>query len=256
MKKHLVLLSFSFFLFLSSLQVSAQVAVNADGSAPDASAMLDVKSTVSGVLITRMTQAERNAIVSPATGLIVYQTNILPDFYFYNGSEWKRIGQNNHYIGELYGGGIIFWVDLSGQHGLIASLVDILPPPTTAWSPGPILTPANSSWNGQFNSSATGLSCLPVNYCNLYVNASYGTGVYGDWYLPSMKELSLLYQASYIINKTVETSPPGWNIMSNQFYWSSTDIDINNAWGLNFGTGLSASTLKTIPGMVRAVRLF
>jgi len=59
----------------------AQVAINNDGTAPDASAMLDVKSTTGGLLIPRMTAADRDNIASPATGLTVYVTD---DNSFYN----------------------------------------------------------------------------------------------------------------------------------------------------------------------------
>ena len=77
---------------IAILSSSAQVAVSTDGSSADASAMLDVKSTTKGVLITRMSQTQRNAISSPATGLMVYQTDNTPGFYYYNGSEWIPIG--------------------------------------------------------------------------------------------------------------------------------------------------------------------
>ena len=54
-------------------QLYAQgVAINEDGSAADSSAMLDVKSTTKGLLIPRMSSAERTAIPSPATGLMVF----------------------------------------------------------------------------------------------------------------------------------------------------------------------------------------
>ena len=56
---------------------------------PHSSAMLDVVSNSKGVLITRMTQKDKNAISSPATGLLIYQTDIVPGFYYYTGSEWK-----------------------------------------------------------------------------------------------------------------------------------------------------------------------
>jgi acyl-CoA hydrolase len=35
---------------------------------------------------------------------------------------------NRHYIGELFGGGVVFWVDTTGQHGLICSMTDIITP--------------------------------------------------------------------------------------------------------------------------------
>ncbi len=73
----------------------SQVAINADGSSPNSSAMLDVKSSNKGLLPPRMTHAEINAIPSPANGLIVYCTDCGTDgagsFYgFYNGS-WQRL---------------------------------------------------------------------------------------------------------------------------------------------------------------------
>jgi|GEM_PF-1925326 len=87
----------TFYLFFALMLVSAisfaqNVGINADGSSPDGSAMLDVKSTNSGILIPRMTQAQRDDISSPATGLMVYQTNGTPGFYYYNGSAWTLIG--------------------------------------------------------------------------------------------------------------------------------------------------------------------
>jgi uncharacterized protein (TIGR02145 family) len=70
----------------------AQVAVNNDGSSPDASAMLDVKSADRGVLLPRMTATEIADIVNPANGLLVYNTDD-KKLYFYDdvASEWKEI---------------------------------------------------------------------------------------------------------------------------------------------------------------------
>ena len=65
------------------------VAVNTDGSTGDASALLDVKSSIKGALFPRMTKTQKNNITSPATGLLVFQTG--PDsagFHYYNGSAW------------------------------------------------------------------------------------------------------------------------------------------------------------------------
>lgn len=50
----------------------SQVGINDDNTTPDASAMLDVKSTDKGMLIPRMTETQRDNINSPATGLMVY----------------------------------------------------------------------------------------------------------------------------------------------------------------------------------------
>jgi len=75
--------------FLSFHLINAQsVGINSTGNAPDGSAMLDVSSISSGVLVPRMTLAQRDAIASPANGLMIYQTDNTPGFYYYNGSEW------------------------------------------------------------------------------------------------------------------------------------------------------------------------
>jgi len=60
-------------------------------NAPNAKAQLDISSTTSGVLIPRMTQAQCNAIISPPNGLLIYQTDNTPGFYYYNGSTWGSI---------------------------------------------------------------------------------------------------------------------------------------------------------------------
>ena len=70
----------------------AQVAVNTDGSLPDNSAMLDVKSTSKGFLPPRMTTVQRNAIVSPAKGLLVFDITLNSLFWF-NGLIWKQFNE-------------------------------------------------------------------------------------------------------------------------------------------------------------------
>ncbi len=92
-----------YLLFIGSLMLAsvvfAQVAVNTDGSIPDNSAMLDVKSTAKGVLVPRMTLVQRNAIASPATGLLIYQTDNTPGFYHNSGTSvtpaWTMVGTNS-----------------------------------------------------------------------------------------------------------------------------------------------------------------
>ena len=92
-----------FFLLVSFLgKAGAQgIAVNGDGSDPHASAILDVKSTTKGQLMPRMTLAQRNAIASPAQGLIIYQTDGVTGFYFYDGA-WKPMADHlgNHIATE------------------------------------------------------------------------------------------------------------------------------------------------------------
>ena len=116
---------FILFFLATGLSAWSQVAINTDGSGPDTSAMLDIKSANKGLLIPRMTQAERNAIVSPARGLMIY--NLTDNcIHVYNGSVWMVITFNvplggsssnpgktcNHILqnGASAGNGI-YWID-------------------------------------------------------------------------------------------------------------------------------------------------
>jgi hypothetical protein len=91
---------FTLIFTLTSISFQAQnVGINTDGSSPDASALLDVKGT-KGILIPRMTLVQRDAIGSPATGLMVYQTDNTAGFYHYNGSSWVKLdagGDGNYW---------------------------------------------------------------------------------------------------------------------------------------------------------------
>jgi len=90
MKKIILLLT----IIIASASAFAQVAINTDGSNPNASAMLDVKSIDKGMLVPRMTSAQRTAISSPANGLLVYDTNT-QSFWFYQNSAWKELRAGN-----------------------------------------------------------------------------------------------------------------------------------------------------------------
>lgn len=83
-----------FFSFAGLCSTAQSVAINTDGTTADASAALDIKSTSKGMLVPRMAQAQRNAITTPATGLLIFQTDNTPGFYYYNGSSWSNINGN------------------------------------------------------------------------------------------------------------------------------------------------------------------
>lgn len=79
----------TFILLVFSLTTFSQnVAINSTGSAADGSAMLDVQSTDKGFLVPRLTAAARTSIASPATGLLVYQSDGESGFYYFDGSDW------------------------------------------------------------------------------------------------------------------------------------------------------------------------
>jgi trimeric autotransporter adhesin len=93
MKPHLHTAVFMMGILLIAFSAYGQVAVNTDGSSPDPSAMLDVKSTNKGLLAPRMSTAQRLAIGSPAEGLMVYDTDLHALFIYHSG--WKLTLDNN-----------------------------------------------------------------------------------------------------------------------------------------------------------------
>lgn len=75
---------------------SQSVSINTDGSSAHASSMLDIKSSTKGLLIPRVTKVQKNAIPSPAAGLLIYQTG--PDstgFYYYESGRWNWLADNS-----------------------------------------------------------------------------------------------------------------------------------------------------------------
>src|ERR1044071_1415387 len=70
---------------------SQGVAINTDGSNANASSILDIKSADKGILTPRMTTTQRNAIVNPERGLLVFDTD-KGSFFFYDGVKWRGLG--------------------------------------------------------------------------------------------------------------------------------------------------------------------
>ncbi|MEZ4930570.1 MAG: hypothetical protein R2788_00325 [Saprospiraceae bacterium] len=77
-----------------AVETNAQgnVGINDDGSTPNAGAILDLKSTDKGLLIPRMTSAQRLAISggTPSKGMLVYDTNT-QSFWYYNNAGWNNM---------------------------------------------------------------------------------------------------------------------------------------------------------------------
>jgi hypothetical protein len=93
MKKIIIIITLILFYFFSNAQ---SVAINNDGSIANSSSILDVKSTTKGILIPRMSKAEKNSIATPSNGLLIYQN--VPDsigFHYYNGSNWVWLQNSN-----------------------------------------------------------------------------------------------------------------------------------------------------------------
>jgi len=100
--KYFVCLFVSLLMLCSSNCFSQSLALNTDGSSAHTSAMLDIKSTIKGLLIPRMSTSQKTAIATPATGLQVYDTD-LNQLFFYNGSAWTAIANSTNYWTLLSG---------------------------------------------------------------------------------------------------------------------------------------------------------
>ena len=83
--KRIILIVFILFTAICSAQVGIGT------TSPDSSSVLDITATDAGLLVPRMTETQRDEITSPATGLIIYQTDATTGFYFYNSTAWTKL---------------------------------------------------------------------------------------------------------------------------------------------------------------------
>ncbi len=261
-------------ILISAAAFSQNVGVNADGSTPDASAMLDVKSTYKGMLIPRVAltgTTDITTISSPATSLLVYNTatsgDITPGFYYWNGTSWTPIGGSSpttYSVGDFAQGGIVFWVDETGEHGLICAKEDQITTgerwnagisgSTQAKGDGPYAGQANTSIiiAAQVSIGDDG-STYAARVCN-ELKITEGGKTYGDWYLPSKEELNLMYQNKATINTTAVAN--GGSSFDSEYYWSSTEYNFNSAWGHDFDRNDQSNATKSTLYKVRAIRAF
>jgi hypothetical protein len=78
---------------ITAFATFAQNNVGIGTASPNASAILDVSSTNKGLLIPRMTSAQRTAIATPATGLLVFDTDT-KTIWTYDGAAWKNVNSS------------------------------------------------------------------------------------------------------------------------------------------------------------------
>ena len=131
-------------------------------------------------------------------------------------------GGGTHAIGEVYGGGIVVFTWDGGTHGLIAAISDL---GKAKWNDASVtMARANGIGAGLKNTTLI-IANLGYNagasyaakMCNEYsvdVTVDGKTITYGDWYLPSLFELS-----QFILNKSYFTGLP----TPTYYYWSSNE---------------------------------
>lgn len=219
MKNNIV---FSLFIFhlLISMPGYSQVSISADGSAPATGAMLEVKSDSKGVLLPRIDYNSRPSL--PVAGMLIYVTANGPygnGLYMGNGSVWLKVGTVNYTVGDIIGGQMIFYVDATGQHGLMAPRAD---QGTGSYGCNSTLVGTSAQHYGLFtgdqNSAAILANCSETDKAAKICD-TLTLGGFSDWYLPSIDELDTLFNKKNLVGGFQEY---GW-------YWSSTEQDATYA---------------------------
>jgi len=154
-------------------------------------------------------------------------------------------------IGDIIEGGYLFYLDETGQHGLVAAMEDV---GQFEWGCyGTDLSGAGGQVIGTGYQNTldieAGCSEIPIAAGEALAYASDG---YDDWYLPSKDELEEIY------NSIAQGSAEGnIGVFQNHLYWSSSEFNINGAWGFNFANNGGASADgKSNTFRVRAIRSF
>uniref|UniRef100_UPI00404861CC hypothetical protein n=1 Tax=Algoriphagus sp. TaxID=1872435 RepID=UPI00404861CC len=154
-------------------------------------------------------------------------------------------GGFTHYLGELFNGGIIYYLYIGSdglEHGLIVALTESS---NTPWQRSRTTTGANRTEDGAYNTNL-----MTDSPAAEYV-ASLGSG----WYLPSIDELNLLFNNRFTVQKALRA---GNNTLIEYtfLYWSSTEFSVNNAFVYNFGNGYGTNVSKHSGYAVRGVKSF
>ena len=257
---------------LCSFLLKAQVGINT--TSPKASLDIEVSNSSSpnrdeGILIPRIDNFSTIEPGPSQDGMLVFLTGNgtpIKGFYYWDtvSSKWIPLIKTRHYIGELYGGGIVYYVDADGEHGLIASLNDLGGGPV-AWGLYGVDVPNCENYlDGAANTAsiitAGGQAGEAAGLCN-----NYASGGFTDWYLPSLIELRQMATALVTINPILKndgnplTNPidVGGTSSTSGFYWSSTEANPNYA-KIHIFTSFDSSSQQKWQGnsRVRAVRSF
>jgi hypothetical protein len=167
-----------------------------------------------------------------------------------------------HHVGDLFGGGVVFFVDRTGQHGLICSLSDIV----DLKSLQQFSKQDPTKLKGRKDSAVLINQVFAVRkiehaeeLCDNYTNSNHGTGEFSDWHLPTLDQLEILFLVKNEVNKALKDFNKTKTDPLNKEYWSSSrnydDLMMGSNWIFDFNNGSRGFT--NLPSVfVRAVRDF
>ncbi len=197
----------------------------ADGTpVVDASAMLDIQSTTKGILIPRMLEIERAGITTPATGLMIYQTDGTPGYYFYDGTAWKSIGAGVLGINDLTDGKVV-----NDNLFLGGSVGTLLNGGTLNTGIG---SHAQNNLTGGDENTAVGYNAL---YTNEDGNGNSAFGPYALYTSTGTRNTAIGDRAGILVTTGINNTFIGWAAGDNQ-------TTGNNNTFLGFSAGHSQTT--------------
>lgn len=159
-------------------------------------------------------------------------------------------------IGDFHEGGIIFYLDNTGEHGLACDIRDLgfdieWGCPTAADFGAEGLEIGTGAQNTIDIVNRCSERPIAASLCDDLVQNGFA-----DWFLPSKDELDSLYQHMEIVNETALEQEGGGPLHNGEFYWSSSHEISNKVWVQYFKDGYQKSELKDEENAVRAIRAF
>ncbi len=240
---------------LSGIESGAEVNVNSDWSATSGDSKILNKPDLSNyVEKSNVLQLDNTTAFTPDADYEPATKKYVDD---------NTEGNITYSVGDFTQGGVVFWVDETGQHGLVCTKQDRHV--SLRWYAG---TYGNTQalGDGIYAGKANTLiiiasqvsigddgSTYAARLCNEYKTTE-GANTYGDWYLPSKEELNLMYQNKATIDATAIAN--GGFAFATNYYLSSTEKSFNGVWVQYFSNGDQSDGSKSTLFRVRPIRAF